>query len=127
MMNEAVQQSAASVPPNKRKQFLAGMAKVELNWFRNLAVNSMVLTFTTEELNALADFYGSPMGRSILKKMPAYMGALMPAMEQGLIEESKKVLSPHDRTPRRDRQSGCIPFARFLAEVGKGTARPAHV
>ena len=33
----------------------------------------MAKHFTTEELNALAEFYGSPQGQSIMNKFGAYM------------------------------------------------------
>lgn len=93
MMEQTVSQLAANVPPNQRQAYMAEMAKLEWGWLRNMAITSMVQVFTTDELRALADFYGSPVGREIFSKFPAYMGALMPAMQQRLFEESKKILS----------------------------------
>ena len=43
--------------------------------------------FTAEEVQALADFYSSPTGRSILRKMPVATGRAMRAM-QPMIEET---------------------------------------
>jgi hypothetical protein len=42
----------------------------------------MVRHFTVRELNALTDFYGSPEGRSAMKKFGAYMADVMPAIQQ---------------------------------------------
>lgn len=42
----------------------------------------MLKTFTTDELNALADFYASKDGASAMKKFGAYMGDIMPSLMQ---------------------------------------------
>ncbi len=42
---------------------------------------TMIKTFTADELAALADFYGSPVGISATKKMGAYMAEIMPVMQ----------------------------------------------
>jgi hypothetical protein len=44
-------------------------------------VVAMVKHFTTTELNALADFYGSEVGRSAMGKFGAYMGDVMPLLQ----------------------------------------------
>jgi len=44
----------------------------------------MVKMFTTEELNALADFYGSTAGQSAMKKMPEYFAEIFPFLRQML-------------------------------------------
>jgi uncharacterized protein len=38
--------------------------------------------FTVGELNALTDFYGSPEGKSAMKKFGAYMSEIMPVIQQ---------------------------------------------
>jgi len=42
---------------------------------------SMVKNFTADELKALADFYGSPVGKSAMKKFGAYMADVMPSIQ----------------------------------------------
>jgi hypothetical protein len=49
---------------------------------RNIIVNAMVQVYTAEELNALADFYATPLGRSALQKMPQAYKVMAPAIEQ---------------------------------------------
>jgi len=41
----------------------------------------MVKHFTTRELSAMADFYGSPEGKSALEKFGPYMGDIMPMLQ----------------------------------------------
>ena len=49
-------------------------------------VDAMVNHFTSAELEALAGFYGTPLGKSILRKMPEYMGEVMPAINEIMID-----------------------------------------
>ena len=43
--------------------------------------DSLVKHFTAEELKALADFYGSPVGKSAMSKMGDYTADLMPVIQ----------------------------------------------
>jgi hypothetical protein len=46
------------------------------------AMASMVKVFTAEELNALADFFGSPVGKAAMGKFGVYMADVMPVIQQ---------------------------------------------
>ncbi len=48
--------------------------------------DSLVKTFTAEELKAMADFYGSPVGRSVMSKMGTYTADLMPVMQAQMVK-----------------------------------------
>ena len=50
----------------------------------------MVKHFTTEELKALADFYGSPVGKSAMQKFGAYMADIMPVMQAEIMKAQAK-------------------------------------
>ena len=90
MMNDSIRTIAQSFPANQREDVIAKMRReIDIQWLRNLMINSMVQIFTVEELNALADFYGNSVGRSIVRKMPAYFAAFMPAMQQRLIDAAR--------------------------------------
>ena len=43
-----------------------------------IAINALVKTFTTEELNALTEFYGSDVGKRAVNKFGAYSAEVMP-------------------------------------------------
>jgi len=65
----------------------------------NQLVPIMAKDFTEEELDALVKFYSSPLGASVMKKMPGYLAAAnaetsgwMRAMVPAMLEETKKAL-----------------------------------
>ena len=47
--------------------------------------------FTTDELKALADFYGSPVGKSAMKKFGAYMADIMPVVQAEIMKAAAKM------------------------------------
>ncbi len=83
MMEDSYSEMAKQVPADKREQFVAHMRKgVRVDALEKIARDSMVKVFTADELNALADFYGSTHGASAMKKFGVYMGNVMPAIQQ---------------------------------------------
>ena len=55
--------------------------------------DAMVKNFTTEELKALADFYGSPVGKSAMQKFGAYMADIMSLVQAEIIKAAGKAES----------------------------------
>lgn len=53
--------------------------------------------FTAEEVQAMADFYGSEVGRSIMQKMPQVMGRSMQAMQPMMQEMMQQVQQSLER------------------------------
>jgi hypothetical protein len=53
--------------------------------------DTMVKDFTTDELKALADFYGSPVGKSAMQKFGTYMTDVMPAIRAEIIKAQAKL------------------------------------
>ncbi|AGH97390.1 DUF2059 domain-containing protein [Micavibrio aeruginosavorus] len=49
-------------------------------------IDAMAKHFTVDEINALADFYTSATGKSIMKKMPAYMNEVMPTIQKAVMD-----------------------------------------
>ncbi len=83
MMKDMVDKTAENLPVGQRKEFVKFMIKyVRINVLERAMISSMVRHFTVRELNALADFYGSPEGRSAIKKFGAYMADVMPTIQQ---------------------------------------------
>ena len=90
MMNEIVEQFALNLPENRREAFIQFMSEsLDIQMLESVMVTSMVQHFTVNELNALADFYGSPEGVSIMKKFPAYMATAMPMLQSIVIDAAK--------------------------------------
>ncbi len=52
----------------------------------------IVEIFSLEELEAVADFYSSPIGKSIGQKLPAYTAASMPATQKFIQEAVAKTM-----------------------------------
>ena len=52
--------------------------------------SAMVKNFTAQELKALADFYGSPVGKSAMKKFGSYMADVMPDIQAEMMKAQAK-------------------------------------
>jgi hypothetical protein len=83
---------AANLPPDQREQFKRMMtADLDIAALSKAMTDAMVKDFTTEELKALADFYGSPVGKSAMQKFGTYMADIMPVMQAEIIKASAKL------------------------------------
>jgi len=80
-MDASLRAGVATLPEDKRDAALA-LAKAHIHFEDLTAVTTaaLVKNFTTDELNAMANFYGSEEGQSILAKFPTYMAEVMPAI-----------------------------------------------
>jgi hypothetical protein len=83
MFADMAEKMAVNWPPPEREKFKKALTS-ELNVaaVTNGMMQGLVKYFTTDELKALADFYGSPVGKSAMKKFPSYMAELMPTIER---------------------------------------------
>jgi len=83
MMREAVESTSRNLPEEQRKTFVEFMTKsLKIDVLEKSVVSTMANHFTVGELNALTDFYGSPEGKSAMKKFGAYMSEIMPVIQQ---------------------------------------------
>ena len=66
---------AANLPPDQREQFKRIMTtQLDIAALTKAMIDAMVKDFTTDELKALADFYGSPVGKSAMQKFGTVHG-----------------------------------------------------
>lgn len=73
---------AKGIPPEQRTSFTTTMTKnLDLDALTAGMRKSMITHFTADELKALADFYGSAIGRSAMKKFGVYMADAMPLIQ----------------------------------------------
>lgn len=80
MLNDVSAKMAETLPEEQRAEFNALMTKhLDIERISAAIKAAMVKTFTADELKALADFYGSDVGKSAMAKMGAYMSEVMPA------------------------------------------------
>ena len=86
LLDDSVSEMAKHLPEDQRAQFISGMRKgIRIDYLERAAIEAMVKTFTTQELSALADFFGSPVGQSAMNKFGIYMAEVMPAVQQEII------------------------------------------
>ena len=102
LFEDMADRMAVNLPPDQRQQFKQMMtADLDIAALSKAMIDAMVKHFTTEELKALADFYGSPIGKSAMQKFGAYMADLMPVLQAEMIKahtkmnESAPNQSPH--------------------------------
>jgi len=84
VLHDSIDQIANSLPEEIRPKFVYFMEKnIDVDKLEIITLNIMVKHFTAEELTALADFYGSPVGKSILEKfMPFTADVQIPLMQE---------------------------------------------
>ncbi|HAA75554.1 TPA: hypothetical protein DCE37_10565 [Candidatus Latescibacteria bacterium] len=86
MVADMAQNMSKNLPENRRQEFIDIMTKnLDLVSLRKTMVDAMVKHFTAEDLKALADFYGSPIGKSAMKKYGGYMADVMPKLQQDVM------------------------------------------
>lgn len=82
MLLDMVQKMSAQIPVEKRQYFIDLMTKhLDTKKFTSIMRDAMVKNFTANELQALANFYGSDVGRSATKKFGQYMADAMPHIQ----------------------------------------------
>lgn len=91
MVSEMANKLSERLPQKKRAQFVAQvMQEVDQQKLEQVMLDAMVTTFSVQELNAFADFYGSDVGKSAMAKFGDYMAILMPAMQQEFVRATSK-------------------------------------
>ena len=92
LLEDMADKIAANLPPDQREQFKRIMTTdLDIAALSKAMTDAMVKDFTTEELKALADFYGSPVGKSAMQKFGTYMADIMPVMQAEIIKASAKL------------------------------------
>ena len=89
-----------NLPADQRELFGGDMGKgFGFEALTTLMRAAMVKTFTADELGALADFYGSPIGKSAMGKMGDYMATFMadfiPLMNAGMAKLTAEAEKAH--------------------------------
>jgi hypothetical protein len=96
VIGDMAAQMATSLPPDERSAFQSVLGRIDMEAITKLMKEAMIKNFTADELKALADFYGSPAGRSATKKQGRYMLDIMPGLQQ----EVEKAFSKAEQGPK---------------------------
>jgi hypothetical protein len=91
LMRDGAEKVAQTLPEDSREKFKAYMMQaLDVKRLESVMTDSMVNRFTVGEINALADFYGSPEGKSVMKKFGLYMADIMPALQAETVKAIAK-------------------------------------
>lgn len=91
LLADMTEQMMKNLPAERQQMFREAMTKYfDVEAFSTAITEAMVKNFTADELGALADFYGSPLGKSAMKKFGTYMGDVMPAMQTQVMQAVSK-------------------------------------
>jgi hypothetical protein len=92
MFEDLAEQMSQNMPPEQAQQFRTTMMKdVDIAALEKAMKAAMIKNFTAPELSALADFYGSAVGKSAMTKFRPYMADLMPALQAEMIKMQAKM------------------------------------
>src|SRR5438046_9117124 len=92
LFEDMADKMAANLPPEQREPFKRMMTtQLDIAALTKAMTDAMVKHFTTEELKALADFYGSPVGKSAMQKFGAYMADIMPVVQAEIMKAAAKM------------------------------------
>jgi hypothetical protein len=87
MFTDLAKQMSQNMPPDQARQFQEMMLEeLDLAALQKAMKAAMIRNFTAAELSALADFYGSDVGKSAMAKFGPYMLDLMPAMQAQILK-----------------------------------------
>ncbi len=93
MFNDMTINMAKNLPIENQKMFMDLMTKhLDIDAIVKLTKDSMVKHFTADELGALADFYGSSIGQSAIKKFGAYMADAMPKIQEEMLKAGERAM-----------------------------------
>jgi hypothetical protein len=91
MIKNAAEQLSLSFPMEQRQEFIDLMTKhLDIAALEASMKNAMLKHFSADELKALADFYGSSIGKSAMKKFGVYMADVMPVIQKELMKAQAK-------------------------------------
>jgi hypothetical protein len=92
MFEDMADKMAVNFPSSEREKFKQTLtSQLNVVAVTRAMSDALVKHFTTDELKALADFYGSSVGRSAMQKFAGYMAELMPTIEREIRRAQQKV------------------------------------
>ena len=90
LLEDMAEQMGKNLPPAEAAAAKELLKKVDIQALEREAKQGLVRHFTAKEINAVADFYGSQEGRSIMKKFGVYMAELQPIIQREIRKAASK-------------------------------------
>jgi hypothetical protein len=103
MLENMAEQVSKSLPAEQRQAFKDLLTKhLDVPVLEKAMKKSLTKHFTADELKALADFYGSPVGKSAMKKFGGYMADVMPVIQAEMMKARAKATQPQEEEPKAE-------------------------
>jgi len=90
MIADMTEKVAKSMPPEQGRLYVSMLTKhMDMAAFTQAERSALIKWFTADEVLAMAEFYASPAGKSIMKKMGDYTAELMPTIQTELMKAAQ--------------------------------------
>jgi hypothetical protein len=112
MLEDMVDNMSQRMPEEQRTRFVDLMTKhLDLAKLNTAMHDSMAKHFTADELRALADFYGSDLGKSAMGKFGGYMSDVMPTIQTEMMTALAKAQTEFEQqeAPAQEQQAPADP------------------
>src|SRR5262245_100935 len=110
MLKDMVSKMSARMPDEQRTLFVDLMTKhLDIAKLNTAMRESMAKHFTAGELRALADFYGSDLGKSAMAKFGTYMSDVMPTIQTEIMSAVAKAQSEFEQQQPQQPQQQTTP------------------
>jgi len=91
LFRDMAEKVSVQFPEEQRDSFKAMLTtNLDIEALTAAMRGAMVKHFSADELSALADFYGSPVGKSAMSKFGAYMAEVMPTIQAEMVKAIEK-------------------------------------
>jgi len=90
VIDDMADQMVKTMQPDERAAFKSILGLIDMEAVTTIMKEAMIKNYTADELKALADFYGSPAGRSATKKQGSYMVDVMPRIQEEVVKAVSK-------------------------------------
>jgi len=90
VIDDMADQMVKTMQPDERAAFKSILGLIDMEAVTTIMKQAMIKNYTADELKALADFYGSPAGRSATKKQGSYMVDVMPRIQEEVVKAVSK-------------------------------------
>jgi hypothetical protein len=98
---DTAEQMSKGMPMDRRQAFKDLFKKyIDIPAMEKAMKEAAIKNFTAGELKALADFFGSPVGKSAMKKMPKYAADMTPTIESEVRKAQAKAASEAQNEPK---------------------------
>ncbi len=92
LFEDMAEKVSVNLPPSEREVFKDLLTKhLDIEALTKTMKTALVNNFTAEELSALADFYGSDVGKSAMTKFGTYLAEVIPSIQNEMQKAYAKV------------------------------------